>query len=77
MSRYADIDLITRELNENGFYELEKIPTVDAVPVVRCKDCKYFNPHVMECEGIGKWFGLEGEWGANDYCSKAERKDDE
>lgn len=32
MSRYADIDLITRELNENGFYELEKIPTVDAVP---------------------------------------------
>ena len=44
--------------------------------IIRCKDCKYFNPHVMECWGIGKWFGLEGEWGANDYCSKGERRAD-
>lgn len=51
MSRYADIDLITRELNENGFYELEKIPTVDAVPVVRCKDCIHSRPdeYGLEC----------------------------
>ena len=45
--------------------------------LVRCGDCKFFNPHNMECEGIGKWFGLDNEWGANDFCSKAERRADD
>lgn len=48
----------------------------EAVPITQCKDCQYFNPHVMECEGIGKWFGLENEWSANDYCSKGEREEE-
>ena len=52
------------------------IENPDIVEVVRCKDCKYFNPHVMECNGIGKWFGLENEWSANDYCSKGEKRED-
>lgn len=33
MSRYIDADLIEKELTENGFYELDKIPTADVVPV--------------------------------------------
>ena len=38
-----------------GFTEASHIakyiaPTVDAVPVVRCKDCKHFNHKRMECE---------------------------
>lgn len=46
-------------------------PTVDAVPVVRCKDCKWCN--MGECEHK---LGLI--W-ANDenYCSLGERKDGE
>lgn len=28
----------------NQFNEkIEQMPTIDAVPVIRCKDCKYFN----------------------------------
>lgn len=50
-------------------------PKIDAVEVVRCKDCKFYNPHIRECEGFGKWFGLEDEWGDNDFCSRGERKD--
>ena len=44
--------------------------------LVRCKDCKFYNPHIRECEGFGKWFGLEDEWGDNDFCSRGERKDE-
>lgn len=48
--------------------------TVTMTELVRCKDCKFFNPHIRECEGIGKWFGLEGEWDENDFCSKGEKE---
>lgn len=37
MSRYIDADLIEKKLTENGFYELDKIPTADVVPVVHGK----------------------------------------
>lgn len=43
---------------------LNALPTIDAVPVVRCKDCKYLN---ISCCGLG----------ANDFCSNEERKDGE
>lgn len=52
-------------------------PIVDVVKIVRCKDCKYYNLQHHYCEGIGNWFGIEDKWGANDYCSKGERKEDE
>ena len=55
---------------------IERMPTVDAVPVVRCKDCKYYNPQQHYCEGIGNWFGCVGEWSDNGYCYKAERKEE-
>lgn len=60
----------------NGLLGLiEKAPTVDAVPVVRCKDCKYWQdnndgyPH-EEC----RW-GHGETPDANDFCSYGERKD--
>ena len=28
---------------ETTFYYIDTAPTVDAVPVIRCKDCKYHN----------------------------------
>jgi hypothetical protein len=40
--------------------EIADAPTIDAVPVVRCRDCVHFT----EC--------LTTE---NDYCSKGERKE--
>lgn len=56
---------------------LEDEPTVDAVQVVRCKDCRYYQdnnngyPH-NEC----RWRSDETP-DADDFCSMAERKDDE
>lgn len=45
-------------------------PTVDAVPVVRCKDCKWYEfDRKMHC---GLPHGVRSK---DDYCSDAERKD--
>ena len=50
-------------------------PTVDAVPVVRCKDCKYRfknNGHSKDgCPIIDANIWMDG----NDFCSYGERKD--
>jgi hypothetical protein len=44
-------------------------PTIDAVPVVRCKDCKYFISGICRSD-----FGLNYSCG-DDFCSHGERKD--
>lgn len=56
--------------------EVDKSPTVDAVQVVRCKDCKWWHkgdepdPNGRcECNCNGDW------WLPEDYCSCAERRD--
>lgn len=78
----SDEDIIAKEIIRNA-------PTVDAVPVVRCRDC-------IEFEEIGKYltnnggtpFGYCYHWqyeqgmspnevDGNDFCSYGERKVDE
>lgn len=65
----------------NGMIRLlEKASTVDAVEVVRCKDCKWFADN-----NDGNWFGCwlfqtiqiipEDTPKPDDYCSYGERKD--
>lgn len=48
---------------------------VDAVPVVRCKECRYVTAEDGEfyCDGP---IGIFGTVGFNDFCSFGERKDD-
>ena len=53
---------------------LRELPTVDAVPVVRCKDCKFWHRddpagNGCECSCNGGW------WLPEDYCSCGERRD--
>ena len=49
---------------------LFEIPTVDAVPVVRCRDCRSYNkPRTGWCE-----VHLDREH-PDDYCSYGKRKD--
>ena len=53
-------------------YDIDHAPTVDAVPVVRCKDCTYYDSEpggdIMMCyNGLG-WTEQ------NDFCSKGERR---
>lgn len=61
---------------------IEAAKTVDAVPVVRCKDCKWFADN-----NDGEWFGCwlfqtiqiipEDAPKPDDFCSYGERKDGE
>ena len=45
-----------------GTREIDKAPTIDAVPVVRCKDCKYFKTRLCENENNhDDWFCADGE----------------
>lgn len=56
------------------------IPAVDAVPVVRCRDCKYFVEHNDgqggNCNHLdydGEYeFSVAGDW----FCADGERRDD-
>ena len=57
---------------------INKAPKIDAVPVVRCKDCKHCNTDWA----MGKWYGSCKIWNTHSvmadwYCVNGERKDDE
>ena len=80
-------DLISRqaliaEIMRRGIYPpgvrhaIENAPAIDAVPVVRCKDCKR-----CKSDDLGNLIcGLtvyEMEISKNDYCSYGERKDND
>ena len=54
-------------------YQIDNAPTIDAVPVVRCKDCEWRNWETNGCDRnpcVEPWF-------ENDFCSYGERKDKE
>ena len=55
-------------------------PTIDAVPVVRCKDCKYGWTHIYQTSAPAlhciKAFGGK-EVDPMDFCSSGERKESE
>ena len=53
------------------FYATNGAPTVDAVPVIRCKDCKYYEDDIGDCIGFGDTYVTEEE-----YCSRARRKEE-
>lgn len=69
-----------------GFTEADRVirqmPTVDAVPVVRCRDCKHFREYITVgtvCTKYvkslgGREVGLRAT-GKDDFCSYGERKD--
>jgi len=55
--------------------EINKVPTADAVPVVRCKDCLYYTTGKNICESW-EWCEIhQRDTGPYEYCSYGERKD--
>ena len=53
---------------------LSRVPTVDAVPVIRCKDCKHWQKSVINYnEYVCYWGGYVKK--EDDFCSWAERKE--
>ena len=68
---------------------IDNAPTVDAVEVVRCKDCKHWHEETGWCDQHSWFIEEDGEpchpWESNnwkmlnedDFCSYGERKDNE
>ena len=77
--RIIDADYLLAEAMADGAYgyvdakQIADAPTIDAVPVVRCKDCKWHEdeqPGVVYCPWVvGGWVG-DG-W----FCKGGERKE--
>lgn len=84
--RLIDVDKLERQEywgNERCFdyvdaEDIDNAPTVDAVPVVRCKDCMHYDLGV--CLKIYSDGNVHTEaWQSRkpeDFCSYGERKDD-
>lgn len=76
--RLIDVDKLPRHGGRGGIVhwsDIKKAPTVDAVPVIRCKDCKqhfYGHDGIPCCANIDYGYG----WRDEDYCSYAERKEE-
>lgn len=89
---YADAALeVLQDLRENDEFPeyrtairaVERLPTVDAVEVVRCEDCKFWKPSGSM---MGDSFDTMEPIGgcplarfcrkASDFCSKGERRSD-
>ena len=97
MTRYIDADALFINLDgmmavsPTGYIHGDTVadmisdaPTVDAVPVIRCKDCKHFGkpacPMVFSLpikseQRTSGWVETFRN-GADDYCSRAERKEE-
>lgn len=88
------IDRIKLDLKHETFYSfyqkalmaLNEVPTVDAVPVVRCRDCKHFDlDHWETINGIPLIVAHEicTFWGggcktdAGGYCFKGKRREED
>lgn len=81
--RLIDADALFDSMNSLDYestvkaYEaIANAPTIDAVPVVRCKDCKHryvtgSTTHYYVCDF------MDAEYNDNGYCHHGERKDDE
>ena len=61
--------------------DITEAPTVDAVEVVRCRDCRWYNPELRICNlhseskgepNVGYVVGMEPD----DFCSYGERRTD-
>ena len=82
--RLIDANALIKEANVEGTYgyvdikQIADAPTIDAIPVVRCRECKHWHKETLFCD-----YTLYGEaqehvnWYADDFCSYGERKDSE
>lgn len=50
-------------------------PTIDAVEVVRCKDCKYWHSNTEFCD-VWSCLNVAQRTLADDYCSRGERREE-
>ena len=67
-------DGLNRAVNEVVHKKIQMLisdaPTVDAVEVVRCKDCKYLGMPFCKLQEEIKLYGYEEDW----FCADGERE---
>ena len=75
------VNMDSGEQFDKATHCVDVMPTVDAVPVIRCRECRHRlailmngQPVVMLCgnERNGEAFPVD----IDDYCSRAERKEE-
>ncbi len=64
-----------KEYRKSVLKIVDEAPTVDAVEVVRCKDCKYWDED-RRCNGRKNGLVMEYTWD-DDFCSYGERREGE
>ena len=80
--RLIDANELIKEANADGAYgyvdakQIADAPTVDAVEIVRCRECKFGSwdsepDDAMVCVRTNDGFWRSG----NDFCSRGERKE--
>ena len=78
--RLIDVDAFLEKMKRTSRYfdvkfDIEEMPTIDAVPVVRCKDCirRYDTDECPMCFlSEGKYYEYTNE---NGFCDRGERKE--
>ena len=74
---FNDVVLVDGEVKGVGLIlaeTVDKAPTIDAVPVVRCRECKHCDPENYHCDHpMGTAAPLRRK--PDDFCSYGERKE--
>ena len=79
--RLIDADVADKWMRQNNSFIdaaiLKAIPTIDAVPVVRCRECKYFTPLNCYEHYCANYKGLHQMVTGEQFCSEGQRKEDD
>ena len=85
MARLIDADALMNEANSDGAYgyvdakQISEVPTIDAVEIVRCRDCKHYRPQKKSAhwENRANYCNriVTIKVRPYDFCSYGERKD--
>ena len=77
--RLIDADALIKYANNSTVgidaNDIARFPRVDAVPVVRCRDCVYWENGANEVESWEYCHCFNHDMGGNEFCSYGERKD--
>lgn len=88
-SNYMGDTLMSYEVADMIEDCIENTPTIDAVPVVRCRECKHYHSDTGWCDQLSYFQTSDGEpcspaesmdwkmFQENDYCSMGQRKESE
>ena len=71
--RLIDVDAFLEKMKRTSRYfdvkfDIEEMPTIDAVPVVRCKDCEHFRTNDENVPYCLNPFGLDDPE-PNGFCN--------